>query len=69
MGAELGDDMVEARVRSVNDGYGRPALVYDEYDVNIRSGWEDKGRVALRQTEPVPTTILGVTREFDYGGR
>jgi hypothetical protein len=32
------------------------------------SGWNKKGRAALRQREPLPCTVLAVTREADVGG-
>lgn len=54
--------------RSVSDQYGVLALVDGLFERTIFSSWNRKGRATLRQVEPLPCTVLAVTREVDLGG-
>jgi hypothetical protein len=49
-------------------GYGVPPLSSEVVEVAVRGGWDTAARVTLRQTLPLPLTVLGVTREVDGGG-
>lgn len=71
-GAWVGEDLTVAsmrewRQRTVSDGYGRPALATESFDVLPKSTWNLYGRVAIQQRDPLPLTILAVSREVDGG--
>lgn len=55
--------------RRVADSYGLPQLKTDSVPMAIESGWNTGGRVAIRQTDPLPLSIVALTREFEIGGR
>lgn len=60
--------LVELRTREVGDSYD--TLVGKRVDVRmlVRDKWGEQGRYALRHNTPTPLTVLGVSREFEYGG-
>lgn len=55
--------------RSVDDPYGSPpALRTGELSMAIGPSWNTDGAVCVRQTEPLPLTILSMTLEVATGG-
>lgn len=55
--------------RSVDDPYGSPpALRTGELSMAIGPSWNTDGGVCVRQTEPLPLTILSMTLEVATGG-
>lgn len=55
--------------RSVDDPYGTPpALRTGELAMAIGPSWNTDGGVCVRQTEPLPLTILSMTLEVATGG-
>ena len=55
--------------RSVDDPYGSPpALRTGELSLSIGPSWNTDGAVCVRQTEPLPLTILSMTLEVATGG-
>lgn len=51
----------EYKARTAEDGYDLPvALATDTIEIAIDANWESKGRVFLRQVDPVPLTILSL---------
>lgn len=55
--------------RSVDDPYGSPpALRTGELSMAIGPSWNTDGGVCVRQTEPLPLTILSMTMEVATGG-
>lgn len=55
--------------RSVDDPYGSPpALRTGELSLAIGPAWNSDGGVCVRQTEPLPLTILSMTLEVATGG-
>jgi len=61
-------DLVEWRQRQVSDSYGAVGAATELVDVAVNGRWDKAARAALRQTLPLPVTLLGITREFDVGG-
>lgn len=60
--------LVEAKQRS-EENYGTaPALKSGEIPIMIKGQWGDGGQVLIRQTAPLPLTILSVTMEVAIGG-
>ena len=62
------DDLVPLRTRTVEEGYGAHGMKRLEGDVVVKDQWRTSGRCAFRQSDPLPCTILGITRDIDYGG-
>lgn len=55
--------------RAVSDDYGLPpALRTGELSLTIGPSWGTDGAVCLRQTEPLPLTVLSMTLEVAIGG-
>jgi hypothetical protein len=56
--------------REVADGYTRATpLESGLYEVRCKGTWDNGGRAILRQTEPLPVTILSAIREVQLGGK
>lgn len=62
------DHLVEWRQRQVSDDYDAVSAATDLVVVPVKGGWNAHARAALRQTVPLPVTILGLTRELEVGG-
>lgn len=62
------NDLVEWRQREVSDSYLAPGLATIAVKIRTKGRYDLAGRAALRQTLPLPVTVLGVTREVDVGG-
>jgi len=61
------DKLTEAKMRT-NEPYGSPpALRSDEINVNITPTWAQGGQIYIRQADPLPLTIVGVTIEAVVG--
>ena len=43
-------------------------LVTGDVKLVLRSGWDEGGRVWIRQSDPLPLTVLAVIPEVTYGG-
>lgn len=54
--------------RDLEDGYGVLGLFTGDEELSTFSSWNRAGTAALRQREPLPCTVLAVTREADLGG-
>jgi hypothetical protein len=55
--------------RDTSDGYGFVPLFSGAIDFSVDGAWDtDSGRVVVVQKEPLPLTILSITREVDRGG-
>jgi len=55
-----GTGLVEYKLRQF-EGYDEPTELKTEViEVNIQSNWNKNGAVSLRQSDPVPATILAV---------
>lgn len=70
IGETLTSDMLEEIAgREASDGYGALDPKTKEYQVPIESGWGQEGYVAYRQNDPLPVTLVGVTRLYQEGGQ
>jgi hypothetical protein len=62
------DNLVEAKQRT-NEPYGSPpALKSDEVDVDLLPKWANSGQVFIRQVDPLPLSVVGLTLEVVIGG-
>jgi hypothetical protein len=68
VGESLDGDMYEVQRRDVDDEYLTTIPKRHDEEVAITGKWGTGGRVAFRQSHPLPVTVLGLTRLFDYGG-
>jgi len=53
--------------REVSDSYDPLALQTTEYRVSLEEDWTSNGKVFIRQTDPLPMTILAVIPDVDVG--
>lgn len=60
---ENADQLVEAPIRRIEDGYAPVPLRTQAVEVQIGSTWNRGGRAFLRQVDPMPLTVVGVVRE------
>lgn len=61
------DHLDEFDERDVAVGYGPMAAVTGLVRMAVTGTWSEHGRVAIEQRQPLPITILGITREVDVG--
>lgn len=62
------ENLVEAKQRTI-ELYGSPtALKSEEIQVMLTPTWADNGQVYIRQTDPLPLTIVSLTLEVALGG-
>lgn len=60
--------LTEAKQRT-NEPYGSPpALKSEEIEVRVSPSWSDGGQIVVRQADPLPLTIAGLTLEVAVGG-
>lgn len=62
-------DMYELKPRGFEDYDDPVALIEGVVKVNINASWETNGRVFVRQSAPLPISILGIIPEFVAGGK
>lgn len=71
-GLQAGQDLehlVPWQQRTVSDSYGYPSAATELVRVMVKGTWNTGGRAVLRQSLPLPVTVLGVTRELEGGGK
>lgn len=62
------DDLEELAQRSPDIGYDSPIPAETEvFEVETPSEWSNKGRIAIRQTYPLPITINNITADVTLG--
>jgi len=62
------DKLVEVKQRTTEPYGSPPSLKSDEVDVNLTPSWKASGQVYVRQADPLPLTIVGMTLEVVLGG-
>jgi hypothetical protein len=63
------DNLVDFPSRAVSDPYGSPpALRNGELPLTIGPSWNPDGGVCVRQSAPLPLTLLSMTLEVAVGG-
>lgn len=62
------DELTEAKQRT-DEPYGTaPRLKDDEVEIVIEGAWDDDGGIAVRQSDPLPLTVLSFTLDVAVGG-
>jgi hypothetical protein len=62
------DNLYELKMRQSSDEYGPIQLFTGEVEARIGPEWNSHGRSILRQVDPLPCHILGVTPDGDFQG-
>lgn len=62
------DNLVPAKQRTTEPYGSPPRLKSEEIDVMLTPSWRDSGQVFIRQTDPLPLTIVSLTLEIALGG-
>lgn len=62
------DNLVEAKLRTTEPYGSPPALKSDEILVVLTPTWAASGQIYVRQSDPLPLTIVGMTLEVSIGG-
>lgn len=61
------DNLFEHDTRTFSDQYGSPAERSAVTELWISGEWNRNGRVFIRQSDPLPITILGILPDFEGG--
>lgn len=61
------EHLKEWRQRTVKMAYGVPSDATDLIVITTTGSYDQHGRAAIRQAQPLPTTLVGVTRRLDGG--
>ena len=62
------DKLTEAK-QSTTEPYGSPPnLKTEDIKIMLTPSWQDYGQIFIRQTDPLPLTVVGVTLEVSIGG-
>ncbi len=70
-GIQTGPDfehLSESEAHTVTSGYNAPSAATGLVRVNVRGKWDESARAVLRQTLPLPVTVVGIVRETEVGG-
>lgn len=62
------DKLTEAKQRTTEPFGTPPALKSEEIQVMLTPSWADSGQVFVRQSDPLPLTIVSMTAEVALGG-
>lgn len=61
-------NLVEAKQRTTEPYGSPPALKTEEIQIMLTPSWLDSGQVFVRQSDPLPLSIVGMTLEVAIGG-
>jgi hypothetical protein len=62
------DNLVEAKQRTAEPYGSPPALKSDEIEILLTPAWGQSGQVFIRQSDPLPLTLVSMTLEVAIGG-
>jgi hypothetical protein len=62
------NNLIEAKQRTTEPYGTPPALKTEEIQIMLTPSWLDSGQVFIRQRDPLPLTIVGMTLEVAIGG-
>lgn len=61
------EELVEAKQRTIEPYGSPPALKSEEISVVLTPTWADNGQIYVRQSDPLPLTIVSITLEVAIG--
>jgi len=62
------EKLVEAKQRTTEPYGSPPNLKTEDIKIMLTPSWQDYGQIFIRQTDPLPLTVVGVTLEVSIGG-
>jgi len=62
------EKLVEAKQRTTEPFGSPPSLKTEDIKIMLTPTWQDYGQIFIRQTDPLPLTVVGVTLEVSVGG-
>ena len=62
------DRLTESKQRTTKPYCSPPALKSEEIPIVITPSWTDNGQVCVRQSDPLPLTIVSMSLEVSIGG-
>ena len=62
------EKLVEAKQRTTEPYGSPPSLKTEDIKIMLTPSWQDYGQIFIRQTDPLPLTVVGVTLEVSVGG-
>ena len=62
------DKLVEAKQRTTEPYGSPPRLKTEDIKIMVTPTWQDNGQLFVRQTDPLPLTVVGMTLEVAIGG-
>lgn len=62
------DKLVEAKQRTTEPYGSPPGLKSKEISITVTPQWSDGGQLCIRQSEPLPLTVVSMTLETEVGG-
>ena len=62
------DNLTEAKQRTTESYGSPPVLKTDELCITISPSWSNGGQVCVRQSDPLPLTVISMTAEVVLGG-
>lgn len=61
------DDLTEAKQRTTENYGTPPALKSEEIPIVLNPSWADSGQIFVRQSDPLPLTVVSMTAEVALG--
>jgi hypothetical protein len=69
VGPSLSDaDLEQIPVREVKHEYEAIPTKKETMRTIVPGSWDENGRTCYRQSDPLPVTLVGITREVEFGG-
>jgi len=62
------DKLVQFKQRTTEPYGSPPSLVTDEIEISLSNDWQNSGQIYIRQTDPLPLTVVSMTVEAVIGG-
>ena len=62
------DKLIEAKQRTTEPYGAPPSLKTEDIKIMLTPSWQDNGQLFVRQTDPLPLTVVGMTLEVAIGG-
>ena len=62
------DKLTEAKQRTTEPFGSPPSLKTEDIKIMLTPSWQDYGQIFVRQTDPLPLTVVGITLEVSVGG-
>ena len=62
------EKLIEAKQRTTEPYGSPPNLKTEDIKLMLTPTWQDYGQIFIRQTDPLPLTVVGVTLEVSLGG-